>query len=268
MRLIIDTNNLESITTAIASGWTTPELLANSLDNFEIIEDCLVPIDGGYTVNDGNSEVTYGGMDRDEAVEEYMSEGDWGEINQTMWVPLSSYKIGINKDGQFEHVDMAHHSYQLDPEEPECRDKDLEHKWESPYDLVGGLKENPGVWGHGGGVIYEEVCMLCGCLKTTNTWAQNPTNGDQGLTSVSYKEGIYGKEVSEKLLKAAIENLKAVKWAGGYVIQDEQGTLKFVHEDEMENWGAGLISDMWAHITNFGRIMSESSVKAYLTEVV
>ena len=56
----------------------------------------------------------------------------------------------------------------------------------APYDVVGGCVENPGVWGHGGGVVYHEVCAHCGALKTVDTWAQNPENGVQGLTSVRY----------------------------------------------------------------------------------
>ena len=82
----------------------------------------------------------------------------------------------------------------LDPEEPECPD-DVNHDWQSPYEILGGLKENPGVRGHGGGVIVSKVCMYCGCERVTDTWAQNPENGEQGLRSVEYHEGRYSEEV-------------------------------------------------------------------------
>jgi hypothetical protein len=75
-------------------------------------------------------------------------------------------------------------------EEPDC-DDDQEHDWQSPIALVGGCKENPGVHGHGGGVLITEVCRHCGCKRVTDTWAQNPTTGEQGLRSVEYEEGAF-----------------------------------------------------------------------------
>jgi hypothetical protein len=57
--------------------------------------------------------------------------------------------------------------------------------------LVGGIEENPGVWGHGGGVVINEACVRCGCGRTTDTWAQDPSTGRQGLESVAYEEGAY-----------------------------------------------------------------------------
>jgi hypothetical protein len=77
---------------------------------------------------------------------------------------------------------------QLDPPAPECEGH-RSHHWEAPYAIVGGLPENPGVWGHAGGVIMHEVCTRCGCGRTTDTWAQNPSTGEQGLTTVTYEPG-------------------------------------------------------------------------------
>lgn len=82
----------------------------------------------------------------------------------------------------------------LDPEEPAC--SEAEHDWQSPHSILGGLEENPGVWGHGGGVIIREVCMHCGCERTTDTWATRHDNGVQGLESVSYAPGKFGDEVA------------------------------------------------------------------------
>jgi hypothetical protein len=79
----------------------------------------------------------------------------------------------------------ATHTIAIDPNEPEC-EENCSHDWKSPYSVLGGLKENPGVWGNGGGVIIKEVCCYCGKYKITNTWAQNPENGEQGLTSIEY----------------------------------------------------------------------------------
>lgn len=73
----------------------------------------------------------------------------------------------------------------LDPEEPVCADRET-HDWHSPYSVLGGDRANPGVWGHGGGVIVREVCRHCGTYRLTDTWAQRMDTGEQGLTTVSY----------------------------------------------------------------------------------
>jgi hypothetical protein len=75
----------------------------------------------------------------------------------------------------------------LEPDAPNCEDGQ-DHDWCSPYSVLGGLKENPGVWGHGGGVIIKTVCAHCGCYCITDTWAQNPSNGEQGLESTTYED--------------------------------------------------------------------------------
>jgi hypothetical protein len=37
--------------------------------------------------------------------------------------------------------------------------------------------------------------MICGCERTTDTWAQNPTTGERGLLSVTYEVGKYADEI-------------------------------------------------------------------------
>jgi hypothetical protein len=72
----------------------------------------------------------------------------------------------------------------LPPDEPKCSSG--AHAWCSPYELLGGLKENPGVFGHEGGVRIKEVCKHCGTRRLTDTWATNPCNGTQGHETVEY----------------------------------------------------------------------------------
>jgi hypothetical protein len=83
----------------------------------------------------------------------------------------------------------------IDPKEPECLDG-ADHDWQSPIRLVGGIKENPGVYFHGGGVIITQVCMRCGCGKLTNTWAQDPRTRTRGLTSVTYDGRKYSGQIA------------------------------------------------------------------------
>jgi hypothetical protein len=61
----------------------------------------------------------------------------------------------------------------VEPEEPKCPNG--KHTW-----------EETSLRGNAGGVIIKETCSTCGCVRTTNTWAQNPSTGQQGLRSVEY----------------------------------------------------------------------------------
>lgn len=80
-------------------------------------------------------------------------------------------------------------------DEPECVGG-RGHDWASPYDIVGGIKENPGVWGHGGGVICREVCLRCGCGRTTDTWAGDGCGGH--TEEVTYESGQHLDALQER----------------------------------------------------------------------
>lgn len=56
------------------------------------------------------------------------------------------------------------------PPATECGAKDHDHDWVSPYPVVGGIKENPGVWSEGGTRFrYLEVCSRCGLYREIHT---------------------------------------------------------------------------------------------------
>jgi len=93
------------------------------------------------------------------------------------------------------HDDAASATVILDPNPPTCSGDS--HDWQSPIEIVGGCKENPGVHGHGGGAIINEVCVNCGTERITDTWAQNPCNGTQGYTTVQYDRYKYEEEVRD-----------------------------------------------------------------------
>jgi hypothetical protein len=109
--------------------------------------------------------------------EEWVRDGDWRDTDETFWVTVRIW----GEDGSQDCIEVA-----IEPEEPECSADG--HAWYSPYAVVGGIRENPGVWGHGGGVIIHEVCSNCGANRHTDTWAQDRNTGQQGLTSVTYAE--------------------------------------------------------------------------------
>jgi len=73
-----------------------------------------------------------------------------------------------------------------DPPEPECTED--EHDWERPYEIVGGLRENPGVWSAGGTTMtFHSVCSYCGLHKheTQHGAQRNPGQ----LDTIEYRRG-------------------------------------------------------------------------------
>ena len=140
-----------------------------------------------YLVRDEGCDYDLDGVDniRDakEAAREHARGGDYGDLKSTIWVEAHVVEV---EDGYVDTI-VATVTVAIDPTEPECEAAG-EHDWHSPHEIVGGCKENPGVWGHGGGVVITEVCACCGCERVTDTWAQRSDTGEQGLTSVSYTE--------------------------------------------------------------------------------
>jgi hypothetical protein len=115
----------------------------------------------------------------EEAAREYVDGGDWGETDKTFWITMY-----VEADtGEVETFTI-----EVEPDVPACTGNS--HDWQAPHEIVGGCKSNPGVYGHGGGVTIHEVCTHCGCHKHTDTWAQNPETGEQGLTSVRYESAL------------------------------------------------------------------------------
>jgi hypothetical protein len=226
----------------------------------EVVDGCLVPDPAvWYARDDSGYEMEMEGCeDAEGAAQAYVDGGDWNQEEQTgtSWVTVRGYLKGIDCDGDECCVSEFQDDIAIEQPEPNCLDGE-NHDWQSPYSIVGGIKENPGVWGHGGGVIIKEVCMLCGCQKVTDTWAQNPSNGQQGLTSVKYTEGEYTEQVNARLVRKAKENLEADEdtlsekvEGGGYdqddidsysiVWVDEDGDLVGCDDDELLEYGVRL----------------------------
>jgi hypothetical protein len=66
-----------------------------------------------------------------------------------------------------------------DPEPPSCTED--EHEWDNPHEIVGGLKENPGVWSLGGTtLLFKSVCVHCGLIKRETHFGvqRNPNQCD------------------------------------------------------------------------------------------
>lgn len=134
-----------------------------------------------------------------EALDEACSEVDRGswypDAQGTIWVD-------VRVNCELTHEEDAR-TVTLHEEEPECSSADVHHDWQSPVEIVGGIDENPGVQGHGGGVILDEVCMICGCGRQTDTWAQRPDTGEQGMESIEHAPHKYGAELVGLYRRAA-----------------------------------------------------------------
>lgn len=136
----------------------------------------------------GSVDHDLGELTSDEALEaarDWAEAGDYDLSEGTVWLTYRVRCPETDEDGSIKIT--------LEPEAPECSED--AHDWQSPIEIVGGIRENPGVWGHGGGVIVHEVCMHCGCERTTDTWAQDMETGEQGLTSIAYEQGKYADEI-------------------------------------------------------------------------
>ena len=70
--------------------------------------------------------------------------------------------------------------------DPVCPVEDPD--WQSPYKVVGGCKENPGVYGSGGGVNITEVDAKTGIYRITNTWDQDVSGDGVPHESITYLE--------------------------------------------------------------------------------
>lgn len=186
----------EKLMHALESGETTIESIAEAT-GWPVINGCLIPEPDIWHADDGNAEITGEFESGQEAAQDYVDTGEWNmdEESESCWITVWAWREGIDIDGDIVQVDRDSYTIRVDPDEPECSDGE-DHDWQSPLEIVGGIKENPGVWGHGGGVVIQEVCMRCGCGKLIDTWAQDPQNGRQGLTSVSYEPGKYTNEIS------------------------------------------------------------------------
>ena len=133
-----------------------------------------------FKVGDGHAETTVEAESMDEAeklAREWVLGGDY-EIERTAWVHVSL----VAEDGTEGEMVVPVH-----PTDPKCTPRGAEHDWQSPLVIVGGLAENPGVWGHGGGAVECVVCLRCGIERVTDTWATDPDGGRQGMTEIHYE---------------------------------------------------------------------------------
>lgn len=116
-----------------------------------------------------------------DAAQSFVDRADRQEPDQytTVWFGVETWDLG-DPAAVAQDVLVAVH-----PPEPVCV-PGRHHLWEARRDVVGGLRENPGVFSSGGGSCAHTVCHACGWRRKMDGSAQDPETGTQGLSSVSY----------------------------------------------------------------------------------
>jgi hypothetical protein len=129
----------------------------------------------GWYADDGGCEVHYpDAATAEDAASAYVAASDYPLQPHTWWYHLDTW---THLDADDDRVGVESHKIAIHPEEPPCEDGHT-HDWQSDG------------WprGHGGGVITREVCGHCRTTRTTDTWAQDPGTGEQGLYSVAFDD--------------------------------------------------------------------------------
>lgn len=115
-----------------------------------------------------------------ETAEENWQGGSW-DTKGIVDVRVAALDDGGEETGECSWVEVECGD---DPEEPDCPDSDG-HDWQAVFEVVGGLRENPGVFNAGGTTtVTRECCAHCGRYRrATNYGSQR----DPGLVdTVNY----------------------------------------------------------------------------------
>ena len=146
-----------------------------------------------FTDTAGGQKTIQADFDRDaiERAKEWVAEGDFGDVNETLWASARVREACPLCWGVGKHADDCKRSNEglldrvvraaVEPLAPPCSGKEG-HEWSSDFIV-------PSVRAHGGGIILTECCMHCGCARITDTWAQDLSTGKEGLRSTRYEPG-------------------------------------------------------------------------------
>jgi hypothetical protein len=144
----------------VPSEWTGHH--SEALNELEQVESAMIK---GYTLrDDGGSTEEITATDLDDAREqarEWVADGEWNLDEGPAHID-----VRIERGGETVDTITVH----LEQNPPKCEGKH-EHDWASPLSVVGGISENPGVWGHGGGVTISSCCTRCGAKRIVDTAA-------------------------------------------------------------------------------------------------
>ena len=152
----------------------------------------------------GNEDVVWAESPED-AAREYVEAG--GEDSAALSTQWCDVWVWTDEDEDRERVKVA-----IEPDEPACT-SETGHDWRRPVAIVGGIDENPGCFGQGGGIVQLDCCMECGCRRRWTNWGQDMSDGTQGLEATSYEPSYYADEVEELAEDDEIEDDETGLWS-------------------------------------------------------
>jgi len=137
-----------------------------------------------WIVDDGQCSEQFEAADAEEAkavAEAWLAEGEWGHGGCVVDAAVRSedgaerFGVEITVPADEDALDEYHVYHQTTGHE---------HAWKAPHEVVGGVRENPGVWAvtDGTGVSITEVCQ-CGAYR--HTYSDTPE------TMVEYIWGLW-----------------------------------------------------------------------------
>lgn len=191
-----------------------------------------------FLIGDGQVDETILANDMEEAKS---LAADW--IREGSWDCKCEIDVQVAEiDADKEVVDREWITVEVgeDPPEPECYAD--EHDWQTPWRLLGGLRENPGVWSKGGTtMVYRSVCKNCGCYRTETDYGCQRNPG-QPTRSVEYDKADFAStEWIDRKDKSTQEVLSDIWDHNGFGDVDDWRSLDragLVEEcaDLLEHW--------------------------------
>lgn len=165
---------------------------------------------------------------------EWIEGGCWEALSYDQTLSCAVVEIVRDEDGDIDE-DATWEAKRHDcsgtlaaAEGPECSAG--EHDWRSPFSLVGGIKENPGVWGSGHGkVSTKEVCACCGCYRMINYGATESATG-QNVTTTNYEPA---DDASRAWLMRRLNLPDEIEIKGATVTLEWDKTADITEEDEV-----------------------------------
>jgi hypothetical protein len=115
-KITIEATN-ESISEAIKAGVTSPELVDGWLGTAaELVEDAVVINLTTWGARDlGGGKIEVECDTAQEAAQEFVDGGEWGENKETFWVDVRVWRNGVNADGEIVAVDEETITIEVDP---------------------------------------------------------------------------------------------------------------------------------------------------------
>jgi hypothetical protein len=169
------------------------------------------------------------------AVAESLTEltgGEWQyepDSERVVWVDVPA---DADTEDITDEQDSHDCSGEYAPEIPGCdAAEDGEHDWQADYDVVGGIRENPGVHSHGGTTMsFRTCCARCGRYKVETDYG---SRHNETLSCVRIEDR---DEASERwVLEQRREEIEAALTAAGLAPENLRSDNTYAVPDDQED---------------------------------